>query len=143
MEFSDFIEDMCLIDLQLEDAKYTLFKGDNHEAASRIDRILISDEWDECFNNLKQMPLQRITSDHSPIVIQGGSWNRKNRYFKCENWWLNIVSFTNIVKGWWNGFNFSGRPHYILACKMKALKSKLKEWSTCVQGNLGVQSKTL
>ncbi|KAF3628140.1 hypothetical protein FXO37_29530 [Capsicum annuum] len=46
-EFSDFIEDMCLIVLELEDAKYTWFKGENHEAASRIDRILIFEEWDD------------------------------------------------------------------------------------------------
>lgn len=43
-EFSDFIEDMKLVDLQLEDAKYTWFKGDQHETAARIDRFLVSKE---------------------------------------------------------------------------------------------------
>ncbi|CAN4107708.1 unnamed protein product [Withania somnifera] len=79
---------MCLIDLQVENTTYTWFKGDNHVAASRIDRVLIFEEWDECFNNLKQIPLQRSTSEHVPLALQGGSWNRKRRYFKFENWWL-------------------------------------------------------
>ncbi|KAG5572088.1 hypothetical protein H5410_061854 [Solanum commersonii] len=39
-EFSDCIEDMELIDLQLIGGSYTLFKEDNHTTASRIDRIL-------------------------------------------------------------------------------------------------------
>ncbi|KAF3625895.1 putative mannosyl-oligosaccharide 1,2-alpha-mannosidase MNS3-like [Capsicum annuum] len=84
-EFSDFIEDMKLVDLQLEDAKYTWFKGDQHEIAAKIDR----------------------------------------------------------VKNWWSSFNFSGRPDYVLACKLKTLKSKLKEWRNGETENLGIQRKKL
>lgn len=51
--FSDFIKDMNLIDLQLGGANYTWFKGDLHEAASRIYRMLMSADWDDSFNNLK------------------------------------------------------------------------------------------
>ncbi|WMV13964.1 hypothetical protein MTR67_007349 [Solanum verrucosum] len=67
---------MKLVDLQLEDVTYTWFKGDQHEAASRIDRILISEKWDDKFQNLKQIPLQRLISDHIPIALLGGSWER-------------------------------------------------------------------
>lgn len=75
VEFSNFIEDMSLIDLQLEGGIYTWYKGDTHTTASRIDRILISEEWDDCFSNIKQFALQRVTSDHVPIVLQCGNWD--------------------------------------------------------------------
>ena len=52
-EFSNFIKDPKLLDTQLEDGQYTWFKGDNQDIASRIDRILISKEWDDSFNNIK------------------------------------------------------------------------------------------
>lgn len=65
-EFSDLIEDLNLVDLQLENAKFTWFKGDNHLIASRIDRVLVSQEWDDAFSNLKQCTIQRIVFDHSP-----------------------------------------------------------------------------
>ncbi|XP_059284835.1 uncharacterized protein LOC132038130 [Lycium ferocissimum] len=120
-EFSDFIEYMNLVDLQLEDATFTWFKGDNQETASRIDRILISEEWDDSFSNLKQVHLQRLISDHVPIALQGGSWNKNKNYFKFENWWLGTK----------------------VACKLKALKTKLKEWSKSEHGNLGSQRKNL
>ena len=45
IEFSDLIEDMDFVDLQLVGGNYTWFKGDNNNVASRIDRILISKEW--------------------------------------------------------------------------------------------------
>jgi len=54
-EFSDHIEDKKLIDLQSKDATYmgdTWFKGDQQEAASRIYRIQISEEWNANFNNI-------------------------------------------------------------------------------------------
>lgn len=73
-EFSDFIEDMKLIDFQLQDATYTWFKGEQHEVAPRIDRILNSEEQDANFNNLKHVPLQRLSSDHIPLALLGGSW---------------------------------------------------------------------
>lgn len=65
-EFLDFIEDMDLINLQLDDATYTWFKGDQQGIASKIDRFLLSKEWDDSFNNLKQIPLQRL----SRIIFQ-------------------------------------------------------------------------
>ncbi|KAM3264299.1 hypothetical protein P3L10_001293 [Capsicum annuum] len=132
-EFSDLIKDTNLIDLQLENASYTWFKGDHQRIASRIDRILVFQEWDDFFSNLKQVALQRLVSDHSPIVIEGGTWKKNKSYFKYENWWLHIEGFMNKVKEWWSSFNYIGRLDFILASKLKALKYKLrrvlKEWS--------------
>jgi len=142
-EFSDLIEDLNLVDLQLENAKFTWFKGDNHLIASRIDRVLVSQEWDDAFSNLKQYTMQRILSDHSPITLQGGSWKKSKSYFKFENWWLGTEDFIDRVRTWWNSFDYTGRPDYILASKLKALKHKLKEWSRSEQGNLGQQRKSL
>lgn len=50
-EFSNYIEDNELVDMELEDAAYTWFKGDQQEATSRIDRIMISKKWDDTFNS--------------------------------------------------------------------------------------------
>ncbi|KAG5619805.1 hypothetical protein H5410_005023 [Solanum commersonii] len=142
-EFSDLIEDMNLIDLHLENANLTWFKGDTGKIASRIDRILVSQEWDDSFNNMKQIALQRIMSDHSPIAILGGSWKKNKSYFKFENWWLGTEGFIDRVKVWWSSFDYQGRPDYVLASKLKALKHKLKEWSRSEQGNLGQQRKNV
>nr|XP_016502531.1 PREDICTED: uncharacterized protein LOC107820708 [Nicotiana tabacum] len=71
--FSDFIEDMKLVDLLLIKGVYTWTCGDNQEISFRIDRVLVSAE--------------------------------------C-------------------------RPDYIIACKLKALKGRLKKWSQSNYGNL-------
>lgn len=43
------------------------------------------------------------------------------------------------IKGWWESFEFTGKPDHILACKLKALKGKLKKWCRTNMGNLGTQ----
>ncbi|WMV41830.1 hypothetical protein MTR67_035215 [Solanum verrucosum] len=141
IEFSDFIEDMNLIDLQLQDGNYTWFKGDNHDTTSRFDRFLLSEEWDDCFSNIKQSPLQRLASDHIPLALQGGSWIKKKNYFKFENWWLGTAGFNDRIKEGWNSFSFKGWPDFVLSCKLKALKHKLKDWSRSEAGNLVIQRK--
>lgn len=40
------------------------------------------------------------------------------------------------VEGWWNLFVIQERPDYILACKLKLPKTKLKEWNASNDGNL-------
>lgn len=59
VEFLDFVEDMELIDLHLEGGSYTWFKGDNHVIASRIERILVSKEWNDLFSNMKSRLLSK------------------------------------------------------------------------------------
>lgn len=60
VKFSDFIEDMSPIDLQLEGDAYTWYRGDTYITASRTDRILIFEEWDKSFSNIKQSLLQSM-----------------------------------------------------------------------------------
>nr|XP_016436162.1 PREDICTED: uncharacterized protein LOC107762331 [Nicotiana tabacum] len=133
-EFSDFIEDMELVDLQLEaEITHGLVGA---ETSSRIDRFLISVEWNDCFRNIKQEILPRVCSDHTPLILQCGNWEQTKSYFKFENWWLETEGFNDRVQNWWTSFEIEGRPYYILACKLKALKGKLKEWSNCNFGNL-------
>lgn len=38
---------------------------------------------------------------------------------------------------------FYGKPDYLLACKLKALKGNLKEWSRNEQGSLSIQRANL
>lgn len=99
-DFSKFIEEMDLIDLPLSGGNFTWARGNRHEISSRLDRFLISSEWDEEFRNIKQSMLPRITSDHIPIELQCGNWEPNRSYFKFENWWPEVEGFNELVKNW-------------------------------------------
>ncbi|WMV49663.1 hypothetical protein MTR67_043048 [Solanum verrucosum] len=135
-DFSDFIEDMELEDPPLTGGSFTWRKGDNYDTTTRLDRFLFSEEWEVSFRKIKQTIMPRVTSDHNPLQLECGNWERSLSYFKFENWWLQTENFNERIKGWWDFEIFMGRPDYILACK-------LKEWSRIVQGNLGLQKQNI
>lgn len=74
-------------------------------------------------------------------MLQSGSWEPTKAYFKFENWWLQTEGFIDRIEEWWKSFTCQGRPDFILAYKLKALKAKLKDWSKTIEGNL-VRQKT-
>ena len=55
--------------------------------------------------------------------------------------WLKGEGFKELLKGWWQGFNYSGSYSFILTEKLKALKIKLKEWNSKVFGKVGVNKR--
>ncbi|KAL6331800.1 hypothetical protein AAG906_020143 [Vitis piasezkii] len=80
--------------------------------------------------------LPRPMSDHFPILLNEGGLRRGPSPFRFENMWLKVEGFKDLLKLWWEGDNFSGSSSFILAAKLKALKSKLKEWNKDVFGRV-------
>lgn len=74
-------------------------------------------------------------------MLKCGDWERSNSYFKFENWWIQTEGFKDRIKNWWSSFRYEGSPDYILQCKLRDLKNKLKAWSKTIKGNLGLQKK--
>ncbi|XP_016450193.1 uncharacterized protein LOC107775033 [Nicotiana tabacum] len=66
--FSETIVDLQLMDLPLQGAQYT--RGEDIFQASRIDIFLVSLEWNESFNVVRQLALPRVISDHKPLLWQ-------------------------------------------------------------------------
>ncbi|XP_075665423.1 uncharacterized protein LOC142635093 [Castanea sativa] len=127
--FSDFIENNSLVDLPLEGASFTWFRDSGLPSMSRIDKALVSLEWEEHFENVSQRMLPRILSDNCPLLLEAGVVRRGRSAFKFENMWLKTEGFVDRVKQWWDGYSFEGSPSFFLAQKLKALKANLKKWN--------------
>ena len=55
--------------------------------------------------------------------------------------WLKEEGFKEMLKDWWQGFNFSGSYSFILIEKLKALKNNLKIWNKEVFEKVGVNKR--
>ena len=127
--FSEVVEDLELRDYPLRGGPFTWRGGLNNRVQSRLDRFLVTDNWDNMFNGAVQGILPRPVSDHFPILLEGGGLKRGPSPFRFENMWLEEEGFKDKLKTWWGSLKFTGSASYILDAKLRALKNILKIWN--------------
>ncbi|XP_019433996.1 PREDICTED: uncharacterized protein LOC109340725 [Lupinus angustifolius] len=128
VEFSQFVEDLELLDLPLVGSKFTWFVS-NGSVMSRLDRFLINDSWSSTWGHLVQMSLKRTFSDHCPIVLKSDVNDWGPSPFRTNNCWFSNAEFGKFVEGTWNDLEVNGRGSFILKEKLKLLKISLKRWN--------------
>ncbi|RVX03347.1 Transposon TX1 uncharacterized 149 kDa protein [Vitis vinifera] len=132
--FTEVVEDLELRDYPLQGGLFTWRGGLNNQSQSRLDRFLVTDEWDRMFNGAMQGILARPVSDHFPILLEGGGLKRGPSPFKFENMWLEERGFMDQLKRWWGSLSFTGSFSFVLDAKLRALKGLLKTWNKEVFG---------
>jgi hypothetical protein len=143
MDFLDFIEASHLVDLPLGGGPYTWSNGSASPSMSRIDRFLISSDWEDKYPDVVQKLLPRPLSDHFPLLLEVGSVVQGKSPFRFENMWLQDEGFVDRVAAWWSNYSFVGPPSLVLARKLKALKEDLKRWNYHVFGNVNAKQQQL
>ena len=86
-----------------------------------------------------QILLPRPVSDHCPILLDCGEIRTGKSPFKFDNMWLRVDSFMDKIKEWWQSYNFRGKPSFVLAKKLQALKYYLKRWNKETLGNVSTR----
>ena len=112
MDFSDFIEESNLVDLPLGGGPYTWSSGSDHPSLSRLDRFLVSFDWEDFYLDVCQKLMPRPLSNHYPILLEVGSMLRGKIPFRFENMWLKTEGIVDRVQCWWSSYSFSSSPNF-------------------------------
>ena len=134
--FAEVVDDLGLVDLQLQGGTFTWTGGLNSLSKARLDRFLVTPCWLDQFSRVSQRRLPRPTSDHFPVLLEGGSWRRGPAPFRFENMWFKVEGFKELIRSWWWAIEVSGSANFRLSAKLKELKQKLKVWNREEFGNL-------
>ena len=127
--FSKVLRGFGVEGFSLMGGTFTWRGGLNNQVQSRLDRFLVTDNWDNLFNGVVQGILPRPVSDHFPILLEGGGLKRGPSPFRFENMWLEEEGFKDKMKIWWGSLKFTRTSCYILDAKLRALKNILKIWN--------------
>jgi len=135
-EFRNFIDQRALMDLPLRGGDFTWSRSGADPVASRLDRFLVSLDWEEFFPEMVQKRLIRSFSDHFPICLESLVVARGKAPFRFENMWLVHEAFSALITEWWGEIQVQGFASYVVASKLKYLKEKLKVWNRVTFGDI-------
>ena len=142
-EFYNFIKSCALVDLPLQGDDFTWSRCDEVSASSRLDRFLISLDWEKHFINAIQKRLPRPLSDHFPICLENGTFQRGRIPFKFENMWLEVELFRDLIKRWWEEARVEAYASFVVAKKLKVIKAEIKKWNREVFGDIKIRKYNL
>ena len=106
--FSDILNDFLgLRDLPLQRDPYTWWGEQNGRSMSRLDRFLVSTDWESHFSKVIQRCPPRPVSDHFPILLDSDGVRTGPSPFRFELMWLKFEPFKEILQGCGKIFSFT------------------------------------
>ena len=130
----DFVFDMQLIDLEINQ-QFTWLR---RNAASRIDRVLVTKEFIDVFPNLRVHCKPRVLSDHYSLIISSTAVVRGPIPFRSLDCWLEDTNFLSVFKREWlqlAPFSFEQ--------KLRSMKGPLRKWNREVFGHIDLKIKAI
>jgi len=140
--FNSFIDTNSLFELPLVGKNFTWFKS-NGSAKSRLDRVLVSEEWMEIWPMCKQYVQRREVSYHCAIVVKSVEKNWGPKPFRSIDAWFMEKGFSEMVKNNWLSYSVQGSAFIKIKEKLKFLKGDLKVWNRDEFGNIQTNKKRI
>ena len=140
--FNDWLAAMEVDDIPCVGKPFTWVRP-NGSCNSKLDRLLVSDEWLSKWPDSSQFNLERNYSDHCPIILNSKHIDWGPKPFKVYDAWLSNKEYHKVVRDCWSKNQPRGWGGYALKCKLQNLKQRLKIWSRDNFGDLGNKVKQI
>ncbi|GJU14888.1 RNA-directed DNA polymerase, eukaryota, reverse transcriptase zinc-binding domain protein [Tanacetum coccineum] len=103
---------------------------------SKLDRFLITEDVLDSTLDIRITALDRLWSDHTPILLHVLKSNFGPTPFKFYNSWLLRDDFDDIVKSAWSNLETNNDGRILMSHeKLRSLKSTIKQWQVNVRIN--------
>ncbi|GKB58303.1 gypsy type transposase [Tanacetum coccineum] len=133
--FNAFIDSSGLIDLPIGGCYYTWMNKAGTKL-SKLDRFLISDDILEAIPDIHITALDRLWSDHTPILFHVKKSNFGPSPFKLYNSWLLRDGFDDLIRSTWSSMeNHSNDRSHMSHEKLRSIKGSIKQWHNNIKIN--------
>nr|GEW42018.1 RNA-directed DNA polymerase, eukaryota, reverse transcriptase zinc-binding domain protein [Tanacetum cinerariifolium] len=133
--FNTFITNNDLIDLPMGGCLFTWMNKAGIKL-SKLDWFLLFDNVVEALPDVQVTALDRLWSDHNPILLHCMKSDYGLTPFRLYHSWFNHEGFDDLTSSEWNSFDQNNDNHNLLShVKLKGLKVKIKEWLGTTKSN--------
>jgi len=125
-----------LRELDLSGRKFTWANSLDTPTFERLDRVLVSTDWEQKFCLAVVQALTRDISDHTPLLLDcGTSTTQGNQLpFQFEFCWLLTNGFFEQVRDVWNNENRGTNSLQRWQFKIRRTRQYLRGWGRHVRG---------
>ncbi|XP_019223726.1 PREDICTED: uncharacterized protein LOC109205468 [Nicotiana attenuata] len=130
-DFISCMDDCGMTDLGYTGNPFTWCNGSRgrRRISTRLDRVLINEDWAGKFQINRVDHHAKSGSDHSLITFKFGNENHEAiKYFRFLNFWTKQSDYNSLVENTWNK-EVQGNDQWILQQKLKAVARCLSNWS--------------
>jgi hypothetical protein len=134
--FNAVIESLDLKEIVMSGHQYTWAGPGDHPTFEKLDRVLVSTEWESQFPLSTVESRERNISDHTPLVINTGASTHQfqNRPFKFERGWLLRDGFYKMVAKFWQAPCSELTPLERWQSKIRGLRQYPRGWAKHIAG---------
>ena len=134
--FNLIINSYALRDLTLNGGLYTWSNNHEDPTLEKLDRCLMSENWESLFplSNLRKIP--RYLSDHNPLLLCTDQDKIKNKTFSFENSWFKQEDFLPKIQEIWGRKVTASSAVERWYIKINRVKKFLKGWGLNLKGQV-------
>jgi hypothetical protein len=137
--FRSFVQELELKDLYLHGRRFTWSSEREIPTLTRIDRALVSIDWDLQNPDAFLQALSSSASDHAALHLSFSASLRPQRRFKFELFWLKLDGFDEVVKEAWKCEASITDPFRRLDALFRNTAEALQAWGQRKTGNVKLQ----
>jgi hypothetical protein len=100
--FRDFVNDQELKECYMHGRLFTWSNERRRPTMSKIDRALVSIDWELSFPDVFLQATSSSVSDHAPLHLSMNASYRPKRRFRFELFWLKLENFEEEVRAGWH-----------------------------------------
>lgn len=139
------IQSLDLREIEMSGRHYTWVSSGDDPTYKKLDRVLVSTEWENKFPLNTILAKDRSNSDHTPLLLNTGasSHNRHQPLFKLERGWLLRDGFYDLVADVWHLETKGISAIEKWQNKIRSLRQFLRWWAKNIAGHNKKEKKQL
>ena len=143
--FNAVIESLDLKEIVMSGRQYTWAGPDDNPIFEKLDRVLVSTDWEDKFPLCSVEPRDRDISDHTPLILNTGASTHSSDQcpFKFERGWLIRDGFYEMVANIWQSETSGSTPLERWQNRIRRLKQHLRGWAKHTAGIYRKEKKRL